>query len=252
MTDSHCHLDHCEDPHSAADPELAAIISVGTTAERCDATVELARDIANVWAAVGIHPNEAEEANDSLARKRVAALAEKPQVVAVGETGFDSHWNRQSLANQRELFLWHADLARARDKPLILHVRDRQGHDAASREAASALREADWPKGILHCCNGHAGLLEAGLELGWMVSFAGNLTYRSAGLIQAAARQVPDDRLLVETDSPFLTPMPKRGQRNVPNNVRLTAAFLAELRGLEVEELERLTDANAARVFNLR
>ena len=251
MTDSHCHLDLCDDPLSAADPDLAAIVTVGITAVRSQTCLDLARVLPNVWAAVGIHPNEFEEGADLQARNRVASLAEEPEVVAIGETGFDTHWDRQPLGAQEELFQWHAGLARVLDKPLILHVRDRQGRDDASSAAARAIQRAGWHKGVLHCFNGHEELLKAGLRLSWMVSFAGNLTYRSATPIQEAARRVPEDRLLVETDSPYLSPHPKRERRNIPANVRLTAGFLAELRGCPPDELESLTDANAARLFAL-
>lgn len=251
MTDTHCHLDHCADPVAAADPTLAALITVGTTVDRNETALELAEALPNVWAAVGIHPNNAGDARDPGTRERVEAQARNPRVVAIGETGFDTHWRRASLEEQRHAFDWQARLARALDKPLILHVRDREGAEDASLAAAAALAETGWRRGILHCFNGHPGLLEVALGLGWFVSFAGNLTYKSARALHAAAREVPAERLLVETDSPYLTPVPLRGQPNRPANVRLTAAFLAELRGAPTEEVEALTDENARRVYDL-
>lgn len=249
MTDSHCHLDACDDPHRAADPELRALVSIGTDLESNQRTLALAERYPNVWAALGVHPNSAGEATREV-RSRIEALSAHPKVVAVGETGFDTYWDRVPLAVQREVFFWHADLAAKARKPLILHVRDKQQQETASQEAATCLLEVGHRQGILHCFNGHQELLDAGLELGWYVSFAGNLTYKNADL-QAAAQRVPAERLLVETDSPYLTPHPKRGERNVPANVRYTAAFLAELRGLSLSALEKLTDDNAARVYGL-
>jgi TatD DNase family protein len=251
MIDSHCHIDSCDDPTGAADPTLRAMVSVGTTVDSNARTLLLAENIANVWAAVGIHPNNASEALADVVWERVEEQARHPRVVAVGESGFDNHWDRETLATQRAAFERHARLAALLDLPLILHVRDRQGGDDASREAADALRAAGHRKGVLHCCNGHLGLLEAGLELGWMVSFAGNLTYPSAENLRTAALEVPEDRLLVETDSPYLSPVPRRGRPNTPANVRYTAEFLARLRGLSAKRIEELTDANALRFFGI-
>ncbi|MEX2534661.1 MAG: TatD family hydrolase [Trueperaceae bacterium] len=251
MTDSHCHLDACQDPHAAADPELRAMITVGTSAERNDQTLLLAESFNNVWAAVGIHPNEASGAADPNVRRRVEQQAGHQRVVAIGETGFDTHWDRETLASQRAAFEWHAQLAARLDLPIILHVRDRQGSDEASREASRAIREAGHVQGVLHCFNGHADLLEAGLELGWMVSFAGNISYPSAGGLREAAREIPGDRLLVETDSPYLAPVPQRGKRNTPAFVWHTASLLAQLRDASLEQIEDLTDANAALFYRL-
>lgn len=249
MIDSHCHLDHCDDPAAAAANDLHAMVTIGTTLERCGAALALADSNPRVFAAVGIHPNNASDADDPEVRAGVEALARHPRVVAIGETGFDTHWERETLASQRRAFDWQAELARELELPLILHVRDRQGREDASLAAIDALRSAGWRRGILHCFNGHEGLLEAGLELGWMVSFAGNLTYKGAATLRAAAARIPAERLLVETDSPFLSPLPKRGERNVPANVRYTAARLAEVRGTPIETLERTLDANAARIY---
>ena len=251
MTDTHCHLDRCEDPRAAADPELRALVTVGTDAGSSERAVALAHELPNVWAAVGLHPTDADGVRDPEARATIARLARDERVVAIGETGVDLYWDAQPLELQHEAFAWQAGLAAELDKPLILHVRDKQGREDASLAAAAWLREAGHGRGILHCFNGHPELLRAGLELGWMVSFAGNLTYKSADPVRAAAAEVPEDRLLVETDSPFLAPEPMRGRRNRPALVRHTAERLAELRGLEPARLEAITDANAARVYRL-
>ena len=251
MIDTHCHLDLCEEPDAAANNELAAMVTVGTSVERNRTALELAERLPRVYAAVGIHPNSASTAADPDARAAVEAQAEHRRVVAIGETGFDTWWDDETLETQRTAFDWHAGLARRLDLPLILHVRDARNADDASRAACDAVRTSGWRRGILHCSNGHPGLLAAGLELGWMVSFAGNLTYKSAHDLREAATAVPLDRLLVETDSPYLTPEPRRGERNVPGNVRHTASVLAQARGMRLEDLEPVLDANARRVYRL-
>lgn len=251
MTDTHCHLDLCEDTHAAADPDLNFMVSVGITLKRSQDTLKLTEKYSNVYAAVGIHPNNASDAKDDEVREGIEALAENPKVVAIGETGFDTYWDDEPIKVQQESFLWQAELAERLDKALILHVRDKKGEEVSSLEAAWMIQEAGHKRGILHCCNGHVGLIEAGLELGWYVSFAGNLTYKKATELHKAAKLIPQDRLLVETDSPFLTPVPHRGKRNVPANVRHTASFLAELRGEDFEEVEAYTDMNARRVYGL-
>jgi TatD DNase family protein len=251
MIDTHCHLDYCADPHTAADPTLTAMVSIGTNVERCQKTLDLTQHYPNVLAAVGIHPNNSSDAKDKTIREQIEAMALHPKVVAIGETGFDTHWDDETLETQRESFLWQVELARKLDKPIILHIRDKQGTEDASQEAIKMLREANYAKGILHCFNGHQQLLETGLELGWLVSFAGNLTYPKAKELHEAAKIISKDRLLVETDSPFLSPIPKRGEKNVPANVRYTAAFLAALRGETVEVVEGYTDANAKRVYKI-
>ncbi|MDZ7309003.1 MAG: TatD family hydrolase, partial [candidate division KSB1 bacterium] len=146
------------------------------------------------------HEGVAEAAAEDLMR-----LAEHPKVVAIGETGFDCYWDDEPLTVQRESFRWHAELACTLGKPLILHVRDKQNRQEASLLAAEQLAALGYERGILHCFNGHAELLKVGLGLGWMVSFAGNLTYKNARELQRAAQQLPRERLLVETDSPYLT-----------------------------------------------
>lgn len=249
MTDTHCHLDFCDDPGLAANPKLEAIVTVGTTVARSEDAIGFAERFGNVWAAVGIHPNDAEDAAAGEVRERIEELARHPRVVAIGETGFDFYWDRAGQGAQEASFRWHVELAAALDKPVILHVRDKVGEERASLASARLLNELGWPKGILHCFSGHAALLEVGLELGWAVSFAGNLTYKKAVEIQAAARTVDSDRILLETDSPFLPPQPKRGQNNLPGYVRYTADFLADLRGETPAEVEAYTDANARRVY---
>lgn len=251
MIDTHCHLDRCDDLAAALDNELRAMVTIGTDPARCREAVRLAVAEPRVFAAVGIHPNDATLADDGSVLAEIEALADHPRVVAIGETGFDTHWDDAPLAAQRRSYDAHAAMARRLDRPLIVHVRDAQGADDASRAAVDALRAHPDVRGVLHCFNGHADLLAAGVELGWMVSFAGNLTYPSATVLREAAAAVPEDRLLVETDAPFLAPVPKRGKRNLPGWVAYTAHVLAEVRGVPADELERRLDGNAERFYRL-
>ena len=252
MIDTHCHLEQADssDLPGGLLANLSAVVSIGTDAASCRRTLELTEKYPSIWAVLGVHPNSADEATPET-RRVIEELSVHPKVVGIGETGFDTYWDEVSLEVQREVFFWHAELAKRLRKPLVLHVRDKQGHEDASLAARDALLEAGHRQGILHCCNAHEELLATGLGLGWYVSFAGNLTYKSARNLQAAARLVPEARLLVETDSPYLSPEPKRGRRNVPAHVRYTAAFLAELRGTDLGQLEPILDANARQVYGL-
>ena len=249
MIDTHCHLDRLDDPEGGADPGLAALVTVGTDPDSNERALAAAARHPNVWAAVGIHPGSAQLASSGEVRDTVSRQARRPRVVAVGETGFDTHWDRTTAEQQLSSFHFQAELAGELDLPLILHVRDAAGTRGASAAACRALLNAGHRKGVLHCFNGDPELLRTGLDLGWYVSFAGNLTYRSATALQEAAAEVPRERLLVETDSPYLTPVPLRGQRNVPANVRHTAAFLAELLSVPPADLEAALDVNARRLF---
>jgi len=176
----------------------------------------------------------------------VAELARHPRVVGIGETGLDNFRKRTPPAVQREWFLRHLDLAAELDLPVIVHNRD------ADAEVGPILRS--WARrsggrGVLHCFSGDDAMLDAGLEAGFTVSFAGPLTYKNARELPIRARRVPLDRIVVETDCPYLPPHPLRGQRNEPAHVRLTATRLAELHGVSVAQIEHVTTENARQLF---
>jgi TatD DNase family protein len=250
VIDTHCHLDRCDDLAAALDHDLAAIVTIATERARLAPTLRLVEHDPRTYAVVGIHPNEAHEARDPQVRAAVAEALAHPRVVGVGETGIDLYWDRAPVDLQIESFRWQGALAAEFDLPLVLHVRDPQGSgDDASRLTAELLAEIGHRRGVLHCTNGHPGLVAAALELGWYVSFAGNLTYPKATEIHAAARSVPEARLLVETDAPFLAPVPQRGRANLPGFVRHTANELARLRGVDPRALEERLDDNARTLF---
>lgn len=248
MIDSHAHLTLCEEePAELVAASRAAgvrrILTVGLDEESNRAAIALAERHDEVHAAVGRHPNGA-GGFDSDAAADIEELASASAVAAVGETGLDYYRDRAPREEQEAAFRAQISIARRMDKPLVIHMRD------SIDETFSILAaEAEGVAVILHCFSGtpeHAG--EAAGR-GWSCSFAGNLTYPKADELREAARRVPDDLLLVETDSPFLSPQPARGRPNRPANVVATAEHLAEIRGSSYAQLDRLVEENAARVF---
>ena len=202
-----------------------------------------------VFACVGRHPNGA-SGFDPSAGEAIEELCGKSGVVAVGETGLDFYRDRSDPDEQRRAFTAQIDIARRAGKALVIHLRDREGSEEAVSEAFATLdeRAADVDV-LLHCFSAGPRWAERAAERRWYCSFAGNLTYPKADPIREAAGIVPEDRLLVETDSPFLAPQPVRGRPNQPANVVATAERLAEVRGVPYGDLERTVEANAARVF---
>lgn len=247
MIDTHTHLDSCgpDDRDLVAAAEAAGvlrILTVGTDGVSCRAALAAAEAFPQVRAAIGRHPNSATGFDDEdLAELR--ALAAHPACAAVGETGLDFYRDNTPAPDQHRAFRAQIQLAREVDKPLVIHTR------AAEEDTLATLIEhADGLRVILHCFSMPERLDEC-LQRGWWISFAGNVTYPSAGDLAAAAQRVPDDRLLVETDAPYLTPQPVRKQRNQPAHVVHTARFLAECRGVAYEDLEVTVERNAAALF---
>ena len=244
MIDTHAHLDALEDADAAVaragEAGVTTILSVGTDPESWRRTLALARRHDGVYAALGLHPHEAGHAH-ALDMLR-AALAD-PRAVAIGETGLDYYRDHAPRDAQRQAFAAQLELAAELGKPAIIHTR------AADADTVSMLDSFDGTT-VMHCFSS-APLLEPALERGWYVSFAGNVTYKNAYDLRAAARAVPRDRLLAETDSPYLAPQPKRGKPNEPAYVVHTVAALAEARGDDVDELAVQIEANATECFGL-
>jgi TatD DNase family protein len=247
VIDSHCHLDTCK-PDDAELVRRARELGVNriATVGMNDASIERAVAAANaheeVVAIVGRHPNEAEgfQAHDI---EPIEAAAADPRVRAIGETGLDYYRDYAPREDQLRAFEAQVGLAKRAGLPLVIHTR------AAEDDTFGVLRErADGVTVIMHCFS-VPDRLEECVERGWLCSFAGNVTYPNATDLQAAAREVPADLLLVETDAPYLSPQPVRGKPNEPANVVRTAEFVAELRGVRYEELEQAVERNAARVF---
>jgi len=247
MTDTHAHLDACAEPAEALVARARAagvdrIVAVGSGLDSCRETLAIAGRERAVWAALGIHPHQAGDPDAERLDELRELLAEE-RAVAVGETGLDFYRDYAPRDRQRELFRRQLELASELGKTVVVHTRD------AEEETAAALERFDGTV-ILHCFSS-PGLLPAALERGYYVSFAGNVTYPKAEELREAARQVPADRLLAETDSPYLSPQPRRGRPNEPANVVHTVAALAEARGEEPEGFAARLDANAAAAFSL-
>jgi TatD DNase family protein len=248
ILDAHCHL---ADPRlypdldgalaRAADAGVGTIVAVGAidTIETDRLTVEIAERHPRVFAAVGVHPHNAVDCDEPRITA-LAALARSPKVVAIGETGLDFHYMHSPADAQERALRRHLELARALDRPVMIHCRD------AERHLCEIVRETGLPPagGMIHCFTGDADAAREFVELGFYVSFSGILTFRKADALRAAARLVPEDRLLIETDAPYLAPVPKRGKRNEPAYIVETARKLAELRGVTLEEIANTTSAN--------
>jgi TatD DNase family protein len=225
------------------------ILNVGLGEDSNPEVVASAERNEDVFASVGRHPNSAAGFDDTAAAA-IEALCAQPGVVAVGETGLDFYRDRSDPEDQRRAFSAQIAIALRTEKPIVIHVRDQDGSEAAVSEAFETLSSGgDGLSVILHCFSAGPRWAERAAELGWYCSFAGNLTYSKSEAIREAAVLVPADRLLVETDSPFLAPQPVRGKPNQPANVVATAEGLAEVRGVPYGELEGIVEANAARVF---
>jgi TatD DNase family protein len=246
VTDSHAHLDACAEPDAvvarAREAGVSRIVTIGTGIDSCRRALEIAQAHDGVVAALGIDPHRA--ATEEATRvAELRALFDHPKAVAVGETGLDGHHGADTFREQRVLLDEQLTLAESLGLPVVIHSR------AASAETAAALE----PFGgtvVLHCFS-EPDLLAPALERGYYVSFAGNVTYPKADALRASVAQVPADRLLVETDTPYLAPQPVRGRPNEPMNVGHTLSVVAAARGEEPGELEARTDANAAAAFGL-
>jgi TatD DNase family protein len=247
VIDTHAHLDALGDEPDAVVARaqaagVATILSVGTSVAGCRATLALAERFDGVFAILGLHPHEAGSVADGEVDE-VRTLLEHPKAVAVGETGLDYFRDYAPRDRQRALFERMLGVASDVAKPVVVHTR------AADAETAAALVRHDGTV-VLHCFSS-PHLLDPALERGWYVSFAGNVTYPKAVDLRLAATQVPRERLLAETDSPYLAPQPVRGRPNEPANVVHTLAALAEARGESVADLERQIERNAAACFGL-
>jgi TatD DNase family protein len=246
MIDSHTHLDQCEAPEAelverAVAAGVKKMLTVGTDGASCRAALAAAEAFPQVWAAVGRHPNYAKGFDDAdLAELK--ALAAHPRCAAIGETGLDFHRDYAPRADQERAFGAQIELARELGKPLVIHTRAAQ--DATLDTLAS---QAQGVSVVMHCFSMPERLEEC-IERGYAISFAGNVTYKSAVDLQAAARRVPGEHLLVETDAPYLSPLPMRKYKNEPSFVAHTLHFLEDLR-VAHGELGAVVEGNAARVF---
>ena len=246
MIDTHAHLDALDDADGAVsrawEAGVTRILTVGTTVGGCRTALDIAERHDGVFAILGLHPHEAGSADDR-AVASVAELLQHPRAAAVGETGLDYFRDYAPRPLQRRLFEQLLGVAAGSGKPVVVHTR------AADDDTLDVLADFDGPV-VLHCFSS-SGLLSAALERGYYVSFAGNVSYPKAAELRIAAARIPADRLLAETDSPYLSPQPVRGRPNEPANVVHTLAALADARDEDASELEARIDANATAVFGL-
>jgi TatD DNase family protein len=249
--DTHCHLEMVEGalPHAMVERAIAAgvdtMLTVGVDLASSAECVQTAGALPAVWAVVGIHPHNAIEATDAVLA-RLAQLASHPRVVGIGETGLDYYRDHSPRDQQRGAFRAHIDLARRLGKTLVIHCRD------AHADVLDVLTTHGAPERVVfHCFSGDVDFAKQCVDNGWYLSFSGTVTFRNApGLREAAAAAAPE-LLLTETDAPYLSPHPHRGETNEPARVPLIAATLAEAHGMSAEQMGRLTSANARRAFAL-
>jgi TatD DNase family protein len=252
LIDSHCHLEYeglAEDQDGvlarAREAGVGGFLNISTRRSEWERVIATAEREPDVWASVGIHPHEA-DAHAELDLEALLEATRHPRVIGIGETGLDYYYDKSDRGVQKSLFRTHIAAARKTGLPLIIHTRD-------AEEDTTAILEDEMAKGafpaLIHCFTASAKFAHSVLELGLSISLSGIVTFKNAADLQAVARNIPADRLLVETDSPFLAPVPHRGKTCEPAFVASTAAFVAELRGQEPEELAKLTTRNFRALF---
>jgi TatD DNase family protein len=262
FVDSHCHLDG---PRFDSDREgvIARAINAGVTNALAigtgdgpgtlDCAVKLAEQHEFLYATVGIHPHEAERAKDSDFAE-LEQLSRRPKVIAWGEIGLDYYYDHSPRDTQKNVFVRQMEMAGAAKLPIVIHCRPSDGSENAWQDCLDLIEQHFQPRGrggILHCFTGSWTHAKRALDMGFMISFAGNVTFPKAQEIRDSALQVPLDRMLIETDSPYLAPIPYRGKRNEPAFVKETAGHIGELRGLSVDEIGVSTAQNFYRFFSL-
>jgi TatD DNase family protein len=256
--DSHCHIDG---PEYDADREeviararaagVTTMLNVGTGdphSGAIDRAVDLAENQEGIYAAVGMHPHDAKLFDDEAEQHLIDLVRQSKRVIAWGEIGLDYHYDHSPRDVQREVFRRQLRVARELDLPVVIHSREANDDTSAIlREELSGYERA----GVLHCFGGSLAMARNAIELGFFISFAGNLTFKKAEDLRDIARQLPLDRLLIETDCPYLTPVPFRGRRNEPARVVETARCVAEIHGRELEEIGRVTSENFVKLFRV-
>jgi TatD DNase family protein len=249
LVDSHCHLDF---PDFAAERDaviarareagVGTMLTISTRLDQFAGVRAIAETYDDIWCSVGAHPHEAADHEATTARQ-LADLAAHPRVVGIGETGLDFHYDLSPRDVQERVFRAHIAVANKTGLPLIIHARE------ADDDIARILREEAPPPGVMHCFSSGRGLAEAALDIGFYISISGIVTFKNAEDLRAIVRDLPLDRLLVETDAPYLAPVPYRGKRNEPAYVAATGAAVAALKGIDLAKLAAATTDNFFRLF---
>ena len=225
-----------------AQADIGQAIAISVDRTSAAEVLALAEQHTNLFASVGVHPEDQNSVEMSV--DELVAAARHPKVVGIGETGLDYHWCSGDLAWQHQRFSTHIQASNQTGLPLIIHTRE------AASDTLRLLHENQAQQGVIHCFTEDTAFAKAVLDLGFYISFSGIVTFKNARQIQEACRYVPLDRILVETDAPYLAPVPKRGKQNEPAYVRYTAEFVAQLRGDSITSIEEATTANTYRLFN--
>ena len=253
LIDSHCHLNYEglaerreEVLANARAAGVSGFLNISTRQREWDDVIAVAEANADIWATVGVHPHEA-DAHPDLGSSALIDAASHPDVIAIGECGLDYYYDKSDRTAQRDRFEAHVEAARASGLPLVVHTRDAEDDTAEILERAV---NDGGMRGVLHCFTGSWQLANKALDLGFYVSLSGIVTFKNAPDLQHTARKLPGDRLLVETDSPFLAPVPHRGRTCEPAFVADTARFVAELRGVDADTLAKQTTDNFFKLFN--
>jgi TatD DNase family protein len=249
--DSHCHLNLLKDEpeglpaiiQQALDADIEHMLCIAIDRESCDEVLAIAHQYPQITASIGVHPNVPVEGN--MTAEELSAHASDDKVIAVGETGLDYFRSEGDLEWQRERFRTHIDVAKALKKPLIIHTREARNDTMDILEQ----HDAEQAGGIIHCFTENWETAKRALDIGFYISLSGIVTFKSATELQEVAKKLPLDRILIETDSPYLAPVPLRGKTNKPVNVRHVAAFLAELRGESEQLIAETTTANFYKLF---
>jgi TatD DNase family protein len=252
LIDSHCHLNYeglverqAEVLENARQRGVTGFLNISTRQREWEQIIAVAERERDVWASVGVHPHEADSHPD-LGAAALTEAAQHPRVIAIGECGLDYYYDKSDRAAQRERFHAHIEAARETGLPLVVHTREAEADTA---EILSAAVREGGVTGVLHCFTGSADLARKGLDLGFYISLSGIVTFKNAADLQETAKWLPADQMLVETDSPFLAPVPHRGRKCEPAFVADTASFVARLRDEDPEELAEATTANFFKLF---
>jgi TatD DNase family protein len=251
LIDTHCHLDFPdfdsdreEVIQRAKQENIGCIINIGSSLRGSQAGIKLAKQYNFIYASIGIHPHEADKIDKQII-KDIQQLSGEAKVVAIGEIGLDYYKGLSSVRNQKQLFVTLLELSRQNSQPVIIHCRQ------AQEDTLNILKENNITSGVVHCFSGDEKFLGSILDLGFYISFTCNLTYKKADNLKKLAKLAPLERLLLETDAPFLSPEGLRGRRNEPAFVKYLAEELARIKGVDLEEVARVTTNNARTLFSL-
>ncbi len=248
IIDTHAHLDMLNDPKRAIEEALEAgvekIIVPGVEPDTFEKVIKLADEYENVYAQVGVHPSEAQKFSDDTAR-RMMELAAHKKVVAIGEIGLDYYWDKTFVDVQKKVFKTQIEIANALKLPVVVH--DREAHG----DTFEILEQMGAKKVLLHCFSGSLEFAKRCVEKGWFIALGGVVTFKNAKKVRQVAKEIPLEHIMLETDTPYLTPHPYRGEENAPKYIVLSAKEIANLKDTALSEVERVTTANAQNFFNV-